>query len=524
MAGPLNILMVASENDALPGGKVGGIGDVVREVPQVLAQNGCQVTVVTPAYGAFHRLPGARRLAILKVDFRGVSQPVELFEIKGAGDDSGVRHWVLEHSLFSVGGAGVIYCDDLPETPFASDASKFALFSAAVAEMVEQEHCGELDVLHLHDWHAAMLLVLRQFDPAFEALKSIRCVYTVHNLALQGVRPFSGHPSSLHSWFPSLHYDPVLIADPRWQDCVNPMAVGIRLADAVHAVSPTYAREIMLPSAVSSRGYYGGEGLENDLHQAHAEKRLHGILNGCDYDVKVPKPLQWHELVAMLQRQVLRWAAGQAQVSSAHFVAKARLELWAKQQPKILITSVGRITEQKAKLLRQDDDNGRPALEGILETLGERGVYVFLGSGDPELELFLTQINARFENFIFLRGYSDALAQALYASGDLFLMPSSFEPCGISQMLAMRAGQPCLVHSVGGLRDTVSDGVNGFVFSGDSLSDQATKLVETFKAALKKKSGSPKQWEKIRTAAAAARFSWQESIEAYIEQLYSGAG
>ncbi|TQV80065.1 glycogen synthase [Exilibacterium tricleocarpae] len=522
MANPLNILMVAAENGALAGGKVGGIGDVVREVPQELAQKGCEVTVVTPAYGAFHRLAGARRLAILKVDFRGVNQLVELYEVRSAAGTPAVRHWVLEHSLFGSGGAGVIYCDDLPETPFATDANKFALFAAAVAEMVEQGHCGKLDVLHLHDWHAALVLVLRQFDPGFEVLKGVRCVYTIHNLGLQGVRPFSGHPSSLHSWYPSLHYDRALLADPRWPDCLNPMAVGIRLADAVHAVSPTYAREILLPSEVGSRGYYGGEGLEQDLVRAHGEKRLHGILNGCDYTAALPEPLEWEALVAQLRDQLLRWVAQQPQVRSAHFVAGEQLPRWEEHKPGILVTSVGRITEQKAQLLRQVDENGRPALAGILETLGPRGVYIFLGSGDPELELFLTQINARFDNFIFLRGYSDALAQALYASGDLFLMPSSFEPCGISQMLALRAGQPCLVHSVGGLKDTVTDGVNGFAFNGDSLVDQAAQLVETFAMALACKTDKPKQWQKLRRAAAAARFSWQASIDRYIGALYLG--
>ncbi len=520
MSEPLNILMVAAENGALPGGKVGGIGDVVREAPQALAQNGCQVTVVTPAYGVFHRLPGARRRAVLQVDFRGVNQAVELYEIAGGQPGVGVRQWVLEHFLFSSCGEGVIYCDDLPETPFATDASKFALFCAAVAEMVEQQHCGALDVLHLHDWHAALVLLLRRFDPGFEVLRSIRCVFSIHNLALQGVRPFAGHPSSLHGWFPSLRVDAALLADPRWSDCLNPMAAGIRLADAVHAVSPTYAREIVLPNAVQGRGYHGGEGLENDLAQAQADERLHGILNGCDYDAALPARLQWSQLLLMLQGQLLRWAAAQVPLRSAHFIAKARLDLWARRVPQTLITSVGRITDQKAQLLRQVDKHGRPALQGILEALGERGVYIYLGSGDEQLEDFLTEISARFDNFVFLRGYSDSVSQALYASGDLFLMPSSFEPCGISQMLAMRAAQPCLVHRVGGLRDTVSDGVNGFVFSGDSLVEQATALVETFAAALDTKDRDAKRWQQLRDAAAAQRFTWGESIGGYIERLY----
>lgn len=516
-----NILMVASENDALPGGKVGGIGDVVRDAPPALAERGCTVTVIIPAYGFLAAQPGARRITALEVGFAGTSHRVELYEVPARQPRPEVRHIVADHPLFSACGAGRIYCDDPPGAPFATDATKFALFCAAVAEAVTQGVFGHLDVLHLHDWHAAFLLILRRFHPAFRSLHDIRSVYTIHNLALQGVRPFTGHPSSLNSWYPGLVYNRDLLADPRWLDTVNPMAIGIRLADAVHVVSPTYAEEILHSSAVTSRGYYGGEGLEEDLQMARDQGRLIGILNGCEYPATTGPVPAWSELPSLLRAQVLRWAGAQIALSPTHFIAHARLQDSTPQRPGTILTSVSRITDQKVRLLRQSDDQGRPALEGILEVLGDRGIYLFLGSGDPDFERFLTATSANYANFIFLRGYSETAAQALYAAGDLFLMPSSFEPCGISQMLAMRAGQPCLVHHVGGLKDTVQDGVNGFAFTGGSLAEQATQLVETFKRTLELHQTQPERWAEIHQAAAAARFSWQDSVAAYIEKLYS---
>ena len=148
-------------------------------------------------------------------------------------------------------------------------------------------------------------------------------------------------------------------------------------------------------------------------------------------------------------------------------------------------------------------------------------MLVLLGTGDADYERFLTVTAASHDNLIFLRGYSDRLAQALYSGGDLLLMPSSFEPCGISQMLAMRAGQPCLVHDVGGLKDTVEDGVTGFNFSGDGLTEQADNMVATLRRALEVHNKQPTRWRAMRKAAAAARFDWGDSVDAYIERLYA---
>ncbi len=514
------IVMVAAENDALPGGKAGGVGDVVRDVPPLLAERGCRVDVITPAYGVFASLPGARALAPLEVPFRGEAQRVALYQVEATPACAGVRHFVLDHPQFAACGRGRIYCDDPPGRAFATDASKFALFCAAAARALAAQRFGEVAAVHLHDWHCGLVLALRRFDPACAGLRDVRCVFSIHNIALQGVRPLAGDESSFEQWFPELRYDVAAIADPRWPDCVNPMAIGIRCADAVHVVSPSYAEEVLRPSAVAEAGYYGGEGLEGDLGRAQSEGRLFGILNGCDYAAAPAGTTSWRELLALMRAELLRWAAAGDTLSSAHFLAHERLARLAVKRPAPLLTSVGRVTEQKLRLLREPGPDGRPALEGVLDALGDAGLYLLLGQGDADYERFLADVSARAANFIFLRGYSDALAQALYAQGDLFLMPSSFEPCGIGQMLAMRAGQPCLVHAVGGLRDTVVDDTTGFSFDGTSLTAQTGALLERLRAALELKARQPRSWGAIRRRARAARFAWTDSIEAYLERLY----
>ncbi len=520
----MHVLMVAAENDALPGIKVGGIGDVVRDLPRALAALGCRVSVLTPAYGLLSALPGAHRVQLLDVPFRGAMHTVGLHQVHTGSADAPVRHFVLDHDEFAACGRGVIYCDDGPRRPFATDANKFALFCAAVAETFRSGVFGDVETVHLHDWHTALALLLGRRHPRYAELGRAHTVFTIHNLALQGIRPLTGDPSSLAAWFPGLRVETKLVADPRWPQCVNPMAVGIRLADRVSTVSPAYAREVLEPSGADGSGFHGGEGLEEELREVHERGRLVGILNGCEYpDASPPEPPGWPELLGLMRDETLRLAGSESPLVSAHFVAHARLAQLDRHRPKTVLTSIGRVATQKLGLLHTTDESGRPALESLLDALGDHGCYVILGRGDPTLEQFLVSVMARRHGLIYVRGYSTALARALYAHGDLFLMPSSYEPCGISQMLAMRAGQPCLVHAVGGLKDTVENGRNGFSFDGASAAEQASAMSAALTRALALRANKPKRFESLRKAAAASRFLWSDSARSYIDLLYRPA-
>jgi starch synthase len=512
--------MVAAENGALTGGKVGGIGDVIRDVPRALARRGHRVTVVTPGYQSLSKLEGARRLHSLTVEFCGALETLDLFQVDVAGEPAAVRHLVLEHPLFAACGAGSIYCHDLWE-PFATDASKFALLSQAACYALAAGAIDKADVLHLHDWHAAPVLILRSAHRAYRALQDARTVYSVHNLSLQGVRPLADNWSSLGHWFPGLRFSHKTIVDPRYADCVNLMRAGINLADRVHVVSPTYAREVLEPSDATA-GWCRGEGLEADLRRVDAQGRLHGILNGCEYPVAsaARRPTR-KEFIAAATTTLEQWVNGRDQISAAHYLAQQRLLQWAQRHDKepFVVGSVGRLTPQKVSLLMVETTPGVTALDVLLCRLDKR-LLIVLGSGDAACERFMREAMQRHSNLLFLCGYSEELGELLYRFCDLFLMPSSFEPCGISQMLAMRAGTPPLVHKVGGLADTVQHGVNGFTFEGADRHAQAADLLRVFDEALPLKDDKAPVWGAICRNAAAARFSWDTVVQDYETRLY----
>ena len=489
------------------------MADVVRDLPPALADAGWRATVLTPTYGSFHRLPGARRIGTVNVLFRGSRHDVRVFELETTVS----RTVLFDHGLLAPTGPGRIYDDDPADRPYATDADKFAFFCTAAAAWIDSLPDAP-DAVHLHDWHAAYYLLHREFTIAGPHLKTIPTVFTIHNLAYQGQRPFGGDESSLVAWHPGMDFDPELLRDPVAEDCFNPMAFAIRCADRVNTVSPTYAQEIQCPSNPAI-GFYGGEGLEGELVAAANEGRLAGILNGCDYSVSLGRRPGWQRLVLSARETLERWRSADPG-NAMHQAALQRLQELPKRRPLHVLTSIGRIVSQKMMLFLQPLEDGRSALEHILDNLGRKGVLVLLGSGDGGYEHRLHEIAQSQGNLVFLRGYAEDFGALLYHGGDLFLMPSSFEPCGISQMLAMRAGQPCVVHGVGGLHDTVESGVTGFVFAGNTPRDQAKGFVATVDRALGTRHDHPNRWQAIRTAAASRRFDWASSARQYVEQMY----
>ncbi|MCU0858022.1 MAG: glycogen/starch synthase [Pontiellaceae bacterium] len=525
---PLNILMAAAENDGIAHCKVGGIGDVIRDAPAALAEQGCKTSIVTPSCGFLHKSDGAEPVASVRFSFAGRSDQAMLYRVRPRTAAAGrSTHYVIDHPHFLQYSAEkkqfTIYCDDPREGPFATDAAKFACFCAAVAAAIKDNLFGPLDILHLHDWHAALLLFLRKYDPDCAALKPLRTVYTIHNLALQGIRPLRGDRSSLESWYPQIRFGsdvPGELRDPRWTDCINPVAVGIRLADVVHTVSPSYAEEILRPSRPPE--FFGGEGLEQDLRQAKREGRLHGILNGCDYSEVRPAKTGIKELLTLIRAETARQTARKTALSFADLTALQTLEKLenARKKPSLIVTSISRLVDQKLLLLKTPGSDGRTGLEKILQETGPKGLYILIGVGDRDIEAFFAEAAAAHSNFLFLNSFSDQSAEHLHASGNLFLMPSSFEPCGIGQMLAMREGQPCLVHCTGGLRDTVQPGINGFSFEGTSIHDQIDRMAAALREALALRAAEPEKWKAVCTAAAEARFLWSDSAKQYMNKLY----
>lgn len=513
-----HIIMLASENGALINGKVGGLADVIRDLPNALADFGFQVTVIMPAYGFLHKDNPSKILSTINFPFAGKIDKGEIWGVIPKFRKQNVTHLVFEHPRIR---GTPIYSQDPHGQPFAQDATKFALFCSAIGQYLRGYSSSS--IIHLHDWHMGVMFLLRELHPEFAHLKKIKHVFTIHNLGYQGNRPMRGKHASVEQWFPELFKNESWIdiwKDPRYKEPqLTPLAAGIRFADKVNTVSPTYAQEILKPSD-HRNGFYGGEGLEQFLQQAKKENRLFGILNGIEYSPFGPAPrMTFRKLCELMITEVK--IENEKNTEPLFTEVISRLDKLKTTQPDVLLTSVTRVTEQKVRLLFESGSDSKNALEKILNTLKQiNGLYILLGNGTKEYEEKCIKAFKQHESLIYLKLYSPPIAQALYANGTIFMMPSSFEPCGISQMIAMRERQPCIVHTVGGLKDTVIDGVNGFQFSGESIKEQVDNLIATTKKAIDICLNDKTRWGNIKLEASKARFEWKESAKKYLDLMY----
>ena len=512
--------MLASENDALEGGKIGGVGDVVRDLPRTLAHMGWRVTIVIPSYGFLHKKNPSKLHTAVRFPFAGKVMDGELWEATAKEPDSRITHFVFEHPDLR---GDPIYFNDPPAHAFAKDATKYALFCSAIGQYLLRQESPF--VLHLHDWHTGILFLLRELHPEFAGLKRAKTVFTIHNVAIQGTRPMRGRHASVEQWFPELFRENSWIAawkDPRYkEESFTPMAAGIQYADRVNTVSPTYAEEILKPSD-HANGFYGGEGLEPLLHRVNSERRLFGILNGSSYPAnRVIPRMAFPELCDLIISDVLKHRSK----TNASFLDTVieRTEKLKHSPIQLMLTCITRVVDQKVRLLVEKGSDGTRALDEILKIArASNGLVLLLGTGTPDVEELLKKCFSENERFLFVNCYSELISRALYANGTLFLMPSSFEPCGISQMIAMRDGQPCIVNAVGGLKDTVIDGVNGFQFSGATLKEQVDNFIAVTRKAINLRVNNPGKFDKIRSAASAARFTWESSARQYVDLVYNG--
>lgn len=507
-----NFLFVSAENDAIPNCKAGGMGDVVRDVPRQISEKGDKVHVIVPSYGRLHQ-EGIFKTT-LNFNLRRLGYTAELYEVKPKKEYSNIVHYVIHHPEIEAGDIAHIYHND-PKEPFYTDAIKYFIFCAAVAEAVKKGVFGKLDIVHLHDWHTSLLLFLRKYHRDYHNLKEIRFVYSIHNLAIQGIRPFGDNYSSLENWFPDVQMDYNALMDQRYQDCINLMAVGIRLADAVHTVSPSYKEDVLLPS--SPPEFIGGEGLESDLRRADEEGRLFGILNGCNYkNINVEKK---GFIYRNTVKALFRWLQEESKKYKADFLAHTgeKIMEFVDDRPKFIMSSVARLTEQKFYFFMRSPE----AFVGILDKLNKMdGIFMLLGTGAPEYEELFRELSYEHKNFIFTNGQSEKLVDSIYLESNLYFMPSLFEPCGISQMLAMRNGNPCLVHHTGGLKDTVEHMKTGFSFDGNTYDEKIKDMLNVLCDALDLYTNDKPTWKEIQANAKKMRFTWKKSVDDYYKMLY----
>jgi starch synthase len=411
--------MISSEVASLA--RTGGLGDVVEALSATLARRGADVVVVTPKYGVT-RVPSEARhwpSPVIAPLGLGHARPLGVLEAPLRASLQGARVCMLfDAALFERNG---IYGDR--DGAFGDNAFRFATLSSGALSVAARVWGGALpDVVHAHDWHAALSVVYARRTRG-SAWGRVPSVLTVHNLAYQGV-------------IGEEQLDYLAIPRDAWQSGwirhdgrVNLVKGAIELADRVTTVSETYAREIQLP----------GRGFGLDAHLRWHANKLVGIVNGIDTDAFNPRSDS-----AIAQRY------GQADVLEGRRACKAAL-----------LAELGLEPDLEAPLFavvsRLDWLKGIDQWLAVLPALVERGARVaLLGSGDPDLESALRTAAERWPGRVASRvAFDPMLARRIFAGSDFLVVPSRDEPCGLTQMYAMRYGAVPIVTPVGGLRDTV---------------------------------------------------------------------
>ncbi len=474
----MRILFVASE--VAPYSKTGGLADVAGALPVALEKLSHEVTVVTPLY-AVVRDPSIRALEkSITLRFPFGPATARLYEARRSKRLRVV--FVHEPSFF--GRAG-IYMENGRE--YGDNHRRFAFFSMAALTSAQLLDFSA-DVVHLNDWQTGLGALALRHGYRRTSLKEAKSLFTIHNLAYQGVFPKTvmdelGIPWELFTPDGLEHFDRVSF-----------LKAGIAYSDALTTVSPRYAEEIQTPE--------GGAGLDGIL-RARA-KVLHGILNGADYD-------EWNPATdALLPFRYDADDFSGKDACKAFLLERLGLEPIPTGARVPLFGAVTRLAWQK----------GIDLLLEVLPGLLEHDVrVVFLGSGEPRYEEALSHLADRFRGRMGVRiGFDPQLAHQIEAGSDFFLMPSLYEPCGLNQLYSLRYGAIPIVRAVGGLDDTVVDlaegGATGIKFreySPQALRSALWRALELYR--------DPERLDSVRRAGMAKDFSWGASAAQY-EALY----
>lgn len=473
----LKIATVASE--LVPLAKTGGLADVTGTLARIYNQAGHSSLAVLPAYQAIPALSRLERAGLeLEVP---VGKGIERVGILVSHDIPGVPIYLIDHPSF--GGRSGLY--GTPEGDYPDNAFRFILFARAALELIDRLSVGP-DIIHCHDWQTGLVPVyLRHLYQGRPSLHSAKAVFTIHNLAFQGLFPpeemlTAGLPWSLFN-----------IDGLEFYGKMNFLKGGVAAADHLTTVSPTYAREILTPEC--------GCGLHGFL--SILKNQLTGIINGIDY-------AQWNpQSDSLIPARYGPGNFGNKLVAKRVIGKRFSLEK-AAERP--LLGLVTRLSAQK----------GLDILIEALPQLLELDVnLVLLGTGDVDYHRKFGELRKIHEGRLgVLTGFDDPTAHLIYAGSDIFLMPSRYEPCGLGQLIALRYGAIPVVRQTGGLADTIRDyrdglpDANGFAFSEFTPS----ALVSTVARALTiydQKS----LWNALVSRAMILDFSWESSARQYLE-------
>lgn len=474
--------IVFASAECAPFVKTGGLGDVAGSLPAALVRAGAEVIVMVPKY------------ATIKDEYKSQMEHFSDFYVSLGWRNEYCGLEKLEHD-------GVTYMFIDNERYFArdypygffDDGERFAFFSKAITESLQHLPAGfECDILHCNDWQTALAPVfLREFYQGLPLYDRVKTVFSIHNVAFQG--QFS---DTVMEDILGVAHIPAAASQLRCDACsINYMLGALRYADAITTVSPTYANEIQTPEF--------GEGLDGVLRER--SYALQGILNGIDvagFDPATDKRIAANYTVED--------RSGKA-VCKAKLQEELGLEVRDDRPFMVMVT---RLTRQK----------GMDLVMYALDRILSGGVQVaVLGTGDRDYEDGLRYFQDKYPGTMAARiEFDPALSQRMYAAADMFLMPSKFEPCGLSQIIAMRYGTLPIVRETGGLKDTVQpyneftgEGT-GFSFSnfnGDEMGDAVFRAARLFW-------DNRDAWNQLVTQAMSQDFSWTRSADKYLDLYF----
>lgn len=474
--------IVFASAECAPFVKTGGLGDVAGSLPAALVRAGAEVIVMVPKY------------ATIKDEYKAQMEHFSDFYVS-----LGWRNEYCGLEKLEYDGVTYMFIDneryfarDYPYG-FFDDGERFAFFSKAITESLQHLPAGfECDILHCNDWQTALAPVfLREFYQGLPLYDRVKTVFSIHNVAFQG--QFS---DTVMEDILGVAHIPAAASQLRCDACsINYMLGALRYADAITTVSPTYANEIQTPEF--------GEGLDGVLRER--SYALQGILNGIDvagFDPATDKRIAANYTVED--------RSGKA-VCKAKLQEELGLEV---RDDRPLMVMVTRLTRQK----------GMDLVMYALDRILAGGVQVaVLGTGDRDYEDGLRYFQDKYPGTMAARiEFDPALSQRMYAAADMFLMPSKFEPCGLSQIIAMRYGTLPIVRETGGLKDTVQpyneftgEGT-GFSFSnfnGDEMGDAVFRAARLFW-------DNREAWNQLVTQAMSQDFSWTRSADKYLDLYF----
>lgn len=474
--------IVFASAECAPFVKTGGLGDVAGSLPAALVRAGAEVIVMVPKY------------ATIKDEYKAQMEHFSDFYVSLGWRNEYCGLEKLEHD-------GVTYMFIDNERYFArdypygffDDGERFAFFSKAITESLQHLPAGfECDILHCNDWQTALAPVfLREFYQGLPLYDRVKTVFSIHNVAFQG--QFS---DTVMEDILGVAHIPAAASQLRCDACsINYMLGALRYADAITTVSPTYANEIQTPEF--------GEGLDGVLRER--SYALQGILNGID--VAAFDPATDKRIAA---NYTVEDRSGKA-VCKAKLQEELGLEV---RDDRPLMVMVTRLTRQK----------GMDLVMYALDRILSGGVQVaVLGTGDRDYEDGLRYFQDKYPGTMAARiEFDPALSQRMYAAADMFLMPSKFEPCGLSQIIAMRYGTLPIVRETGGLKDTVQPyneftgegtGFSFTNFNGDEMGDAVFRAARLFW-------DNREAWNQLVTQAMSQDFSWTRSADKYLDLYF----